>query len=230
MDRLLIPGLFRSRPVLRSRAAARSAGRVRVTPLIESPVRTIVMPPSSVAIRLPRSPISLPAREPPLLPFLVAIAKYSRKVAYIAIHYFEFATVSFVFKRLALRVCAAGEKSPRQQRGLLLIGAPGRTLPQSQFIDGLQYLLDRPAQARACVRFQCTGGDATNLQPTLLGGNKQRVSKVIAVRRMNQRMRGENRRQGNLLAARGVDDADGAYNHAAALPLFRLGAEAGVRG
>src|ERR1700678_1908881 len=101
MDLLLIPGLFRARPVLRSIAAARSAGRVRVTPVIESPVRTIGRLSASVAIRLPRSRISLPAREPPLLPFLVAIAKYSRKVAYIAIHYFEFATVSFVFKRLA---------------------------------------------------------------------------------------------------------------------------------
>src|ERR1700733_14747572 len=165
MDLLLIPGLFRARPVLRSIAAARSAGRVRVTPVIESPVRTIVSLSSSVAIRLPRSRISLPARGPTLLPFLVAIAKYSRKVAYIANHHFEFATVSFVFKRLALRVCAAGEKSPRQQRRLLLVGAPGRTLARSQFIDG-------PAQALARVRFQCAGGDAANLQPTLLGGNK----------------------------------------------------------
>src|SRR6202789_181521 len=191
MDLLLIPGLFRARPVLRSMAAARSAGRVRVTPVIESPVRTIVSLSSSVAIRLPRSRISLPAREPPLLPFLVAIAKYSRKVAFIAIHYFEFATVSFVFKRLPLRVCAAGEKSPRQQRRLLLIGAPGRTLPQSQFIDGLEYLIDGPAQALARVRFQCTGGDAANGQPTLLGWNRQRASRVIAVRRMNQRMTSE---------------------------------------
>src|SRR3984957_8804081 len=202
MDLLLIPGLFRARPVLRSIAAARSAGRVRVTPVIEAPVPTIVSLSSSVAIRLPRSRISLPAREPPLLPLLVAIAKYSRKVAYIAIHYFEFATVSFVFKRLALRVCAAGEKSPRQQRGLLLIGAPGRTLPQSQFIDGLEYLLDKPAQALARVRLQCTGREAANGHLTRRGGNRQRVSKVIAVRRMNQCMRSENRRQGNLLAAR----------------------------
>jgi hypothetical protein len=74
-----------------------------VTPVIESPVRTIVSLSSSVAIRLPRSRISLPARGPALLPFLVATAKYSRKVAYIANHYFESATVSLVFKRLAAR-------------------------------------------------------------------------------------------------------------------------------
>ena len=90
MARLLIPGLLRARPVLRNIAAARSARRVRATPVSESPVRTIVSLSSNVAIRLPRSRISLPVRGPVralrgvVLPFLVAIMKYSRNPSYIA--------------------------------------------------------------------------------------------------------------------------------------------------
>src|SRR5580704_11288158 len=96
----------------------------------------------------------------------------------------------------------ARQQRPSQQSGLLLIGAPGRPFSQAEFGDGPQYLIERTVQALGCVRFHSLSRDSANRQSTLLRSHKQRVSKVVAVRGMNECVRGENRWQRNLLAAR----------------------------
>jgi hypothetical protein len=98
-----------------------------------------------------------------------------------------------------------------------------------EFTDGSEYSIDRKAQARPRVSFEALGWDSANLQPTLFRRDKQRVSKMVAVRRMNECVRGENRRQRNLLAAGGVEDADGSQRNAALLQLFGLGADKVLR-
>lgn len=94
---------------------------------------------------------------------------------------------------------------------------------QPQILDGRKHSIDGKTQALARVPLQLLGRYSANLQPALFCGNEQRMAKVIAVRGMNPRVRGENRRQGALLAARGVDDADGSHGYAAFLQLFGLG-------
>jgi hypothetical protein len=72
-------------------------------------------------MRLPRrriSPVFLAILRD-VLPFLDAITKYSRKVADIANHSFEFAAVSLVFKQLVLTVAVNGQRT-KQRLGFQL--------------------------------------------------------------------------------------------------------------
>src|SRR2546427_439925 len=203
-----------------------SAGKNAARPRSASMSRSVSRPPrSSMSERTTKAPsrasrfaIARPEPPPPApvtiatLPLssmlypLASLAYYDPRLKHrSAIRVFPFGLRSSGRADLSLR--RRGEDQPCDQGGVFLVLSPGRADGRPQLGDAAPQLVDGEPELERAARVQLALRHSRDAQVAAFAGMAECVAEKLALRRVNQRVRGERRRKRCRWTTRAEEDA-----------------------
>src|SRR2546427_8531968 len=203
-----------------------SAGKNAARPRSASMSRSVSRPPrSSMSERTTKAPsrasrfaIARPEPPPPApvtiatLPLssmlypLASLAYYDPRLKHrSAIRVFPFGLRSSGRADLSLR--GRGEDQPCDQGGVFLVLSPGRSDGRPQLGDAAPQLVDGEPELERAARVQLALRHSRDAQVAAFAGMAECVAEKLALRRVNQRVRGERRRKRCRWTTRAEEDA-----------------------
>src|SRR2546425_5279576 len=205
---------------------ATSAGKNAACPRSASMTRSVSRPPRSsmsetttkAPSRASRRAIARPEPPPPapvtiatlplssMLHPLASLAYHDRRLKRrSAIRVFPVGLRSSGRADLSLR--GRAEDQPCDQGGVFLVLGPGRSDGPPQFSDAAAQLVDGEAKLGRATRVQLALGHSRDAQVAAFAGMAECVAEKLALRRVNQRVRGERRRKRCRWTTRAEEDA-----------------------